>query len=480
VPRPRRTAANDPDPDSRLTPDELSGMNGVQLRAVLADLDAELTRIHYSEAGEVRQLSDEEQQRFDELIDLRAKAEQHARIRAAHERAGVVRAFGPTRQERPSGTTGQALRALEDLAQRNRIATTRADEVEREVRGSEPFAAEFAAHADPDYGRAFQLVVQHGEGGGYLRMTAPERDAMARALQAGETRAMAENVTTAGGFGVPVDLDPSILLTAQGSNNPFLELARQVNATSNIWKGVSSAGVTWSFDTEAAEVSDDSPVLAQPQVTVHMARGFLPFSIELSQDYPGFAEEMAMLLASGYDELLADKFARGSGTGEPQGLLTALSANANVRVRVTTSGTLGLVDIHRAWAALPEKFRNRAVWLSSASVQNTVRALGTAVGASFSVTLTQEGPERLMGAPYRTSAYLEDSTTGTGNMSWAIVGDPSNFIVARRSGLRLEPIQHLFGLTTNRPTGQRGTFAWARIGSASGNDLGFRILTNVT
>jgi len=46
-----------------------------------------------------------------------------------------------------------------------------------------------------------------------------------------------------------------------------------------VWKGVSSSGVTWSFGAEATEVSDDSPVLAQPSVTVHMARGFIPFSI---------------------------------------------------------------------------------------------------------------------------------------------------------------------------------------------------------
>lgn len=68
-------------------------------------------------------------------------------------------------------------------------------------------------------------------------------------------------------------------MTAQGSGNPFLEIAAQKTVTTNIWKGVSSSGVSWSFDTEASEVSDDSAVLAQPSVTVHMARGFIPFSI---------------------------------------------------------------------------------------------------------------------------------------------------------------------------------------------------------
>ena len=158
---------------------------------------------------------------------------------------------------------------------------------------------------------------------------------------------MAENTTTAGGFGLPVLIDPSIILTAQESDNPFLTLARQVDINTNIWKGVSSAGVTWAFQTEAATTTDNSPTLAQPSVTVHMARGFIPFSIEVGQDYPSFAEEMSRLLAAGYDELLVDKFTRGTGTDEPQGILTALSANTNVRVAVSSAPS------HRCHRPLP-------------------------------------------------------------------------------------------------------------------------------
>jgi HK97 family phage major capsid protein len=108
----------------------------------------------------------------------------------------------------------------------------------------------------------------------------------------------------------------------------------------NQWKGVSSAGVTWAFQTEAAPTTDNSPVLAQPSVLVHMARGFIPYSIEVGMDYPGFASEMSTLLAQGYDELLVQKFTNGSGTGEPKGILTAISATAGDRVVVGTPGSI--------------------------------------------------------------------------------------------------------------------------------------------
>src|SRR5260370_25372779 len=121
------------------------------------------------------------------------------------------------------------------------------------------------------------------------------------AMQAyAEYRAMSEGATTGGGFGIPVFIDPSIILTAQGTDNPFLELCKQVDVNTNAWKGVSSAGVTWHFNyAEGSAVSDDSPVIAQPTVNIYMARGVLPYSIELRQDYPRFADAMATLLSSG-------------------------------------------------------------------------------------------------------------------------------------------------------------------------------------
>jgi HK97 family phage major capsid protein len=160
-------------------------------------------------------------------------------------------------------------------------------------------------------------------------------------LPAGARAAPTEGAGTTGGYGVPVQIDPSILMTAQGSGNPVLDLARKVDVVTNVWKPVNSAGVTWSFDAEAAEVSDDTPTLGQPSVTVYMARGFVPFSIEVEQDYANFQAEMARLLAEGYNELLAEKLVRGSGTGEPNGYLTGAVAAGTPQVTVTTDGAFG-------------------------------------------------------------------------------------------------------------------------------------------
>jgi predicted phage gp36 major capsid-like protein len=76
---------------------------------------------------------------------------------------------------------------------------------------------------------------------------------------------------------IPFTLDPSILLTSNGALNPIREVARVIQIATREWKGVSSAGVTASYDAEASEVSDDTPTLAQPTITSAMGRAFVPF-----------------------------------------------------------------------------------------------------------------------------------------------------------------------------------------------------------
>jgi HK97 family phage major capsid protein len=292
---------------------------------------------------------------------------------------------------------------------------------------------------------------------------------------------MSEGTPSAGGYGVPVFIDPSIILTAQGSGNPFLEMAKLVDVNTNAWKGVSSAGVTWSFDAEGSTVSDDSPAMAQPTVTVFTARGFLPYSIELGEDYPDFAGEMADLLANGYQELLIDRLTQGSGSGEPQGILTALSANTNVRVTVTTGGTIGAPDPYKVWKALPQRHRRRAVWLMSVGVNNAIRQIAQAnVYHGFTVALPESWADALFNRAVYESPYMPDTTTNaTATTGYAIVGNfAEGYVVARRSGMRAELIPHLVDTTFNRPTGSRGIFAWARIGGASVQDTAFRLLVN--
>ena len=299
--------------------------------------------------------------------------------------------------------------------------------------------------------------------------TAQEADAI------NEARAMSLT-TTAGGFGIPVLIDPTVISTTGTGLLGILPHVRIENITSKEWKAVTAGATAWSFDAEAAEVSDDASTFAQPTVTAHKAQALIPFSIEIGQDYPGFANEMSTLLSEGYYDLLANKMMTGTGTTEPWGLFIATTTT----VDVTTDNTFGAADIDKVWAALPEKRRASASWVMNVDVENDVRGFGSGTATSrFTVDQTSEGISLLNGKRVILSDYAP-TWTGTDGANILIVGDLKKYCVAQRIGMTVELIPHLTSTGNNRPSGQRGLYAFARVGANVLDSGAFRKLKNIT
>lgn len=463
------------------------------MRGRLTELEGERRAIH-DEAGEA-DLNDEQSARWEALdaeeTELRSSitdaedAERRAaRVAESRARWGSVQlGLSPTpsgadpgevRYLRPTEARDRALRLLEDRESIGHLEDDQLEKVERALRlrtassDGAAVARRLLVTETDSYRSAFMKGVSQ-----VAPAFTPEET---RALD--EFRAMSIGTDTSGGFGVPVLIDPTIILTGQGSLNPFRQIAQVVSITNDEWKGVSSAGVSWSIDSEAAAVSDDTPTLAQPTVTTGMARGFVPYSIEVGMDYPSFASEIGRLLAEGYDELQASHMAVGTVSTTNRGIVTALDANTNVEVVVTTDGAFGGVDINKVWTALPDRYKANATWVMSHDVGAEVATFGNSNNLSF-VTVDFTGiVETLRARPVRYSSYTGDFTATTGTSNLIVVGDFRNFVIADRVGMSVELVPHLFDTTANRPTGQRGLFAFARFGSNSVNDLGFRLLQN--
>ena len=88
------------------------------------------------------------------------------------------------------------------------------------------------------------------------------------------------------------------------------------------WRGVTSGGITAAFQAEAAATTDQSPTLASVSISTEMARVNIPYSIEIGMDWGSFASDMAQEIQNAKDVLEATKFAVGSGTNEPFGVVT--------------------------------------------------------------------------------------------------------------------------------------------------------------
>lgn len=360
----------------------------------------------------------------------------------------------------PAETRDSALALLEREARLLGVADHAAAKVERLVRRNDGHVARRLLATENDLYRTAFMKRLNGH---------PLSDA--------EARAMGVITTTAGGFGVPVLIDPTIMLTNQGSTNPFWAISNVKTITTKDWKGVSAGGVTFAFETEAAAANDLSPTLAQPTVYAHRVQGAIPFSVEVEGDYPGFAAEVGMLLTSGYDDILLDKFTRGSGSGEPWGIFEACE-QATSQVVVGTDAELHAVDINKVFAALPQNFRRNASWIMSIDANQDIQALGDDKLASQTVNLAAGAIDVLKGKPVYESSYAPSFTATTGPLSIAVVGDFSNFVIAQRAGMTVETVQHIVDTTTGLPTGQRAFYAWARVGSDAVIDNAFRMLVN--
>lgn len=437
----------------------------------------------------------------EELKTLRSEVEQRekrsARLAAARAKYGSVQVKPGVDKEarfelhphaafsRDEGTHSQlvsrSMAILEDNSIGGHLRAEQKSQIEKILRtqnsdtDGQLLAAYFIATSSPDYRSAFQKAT------GSLApvFTAKEGAAVnqVRSLQ----RAMAIGASGTGGFAVPVIIDPTVIMVAQGSSNPILQRARVVTITNDRWKGLSSAGVSWKFDAEAATADDNSPTITQPEVVTYRADGFIPYSIEVGQDWPGFAEEMSSMLGRGYRELLAEKLATGSAANTPRGLVSrlVLQTSPDVSTATTTAGTLAGADIYAMWARLPERHRDQATWLSSTSVQNAIRQLGT-VDPNFTVNITDTAIPRLFGRDYALTDYMDSAAAGTAAANELIVGDLNGYLIAQRAGMTIEFVPMLFDVTNNRPTGQRGWFAYARIGADVVDPTAFQLLQNKT
>jgi HK97 family phage major capsid protein len=152
-------------------------------------------------------------------------------------------------------------------------------------------------------------------------------------------------------------------------------------------------------------------------------------------------------------------------------------------VKVTTGGSIGAPDPYAVWKALPQRFRRKASWLMSVGVNNAFRQLGTAnVYHASTVALPEEWTDALFSKAVYESPYMPDTTTWTTTAECqAIVGDFSGFVIVRNGGMSVELVPQLFQQVTAGsgpavPTGQRGWFAYSRIGSDAANTAAFRVL----
>lgn len=376
-----------------------------------------------------------------------------------------VRTFGRDPSEVGAELRARALSAIERMPGLNQLrregATKIIEEFDDQIGSLSRFALITSSNA---YLRAFAKAVK----GQAHMFTADEQDAVARAMSLTDS---------AGGYLVPFQLDPTVIITSDGSVSDIRRISRQVVATGDVWNGVSAAATSWSWDAEAAEVSDDASTFAQPAISIYKGAGFIPISIEAFEDEANVAGEVGRLLAFGRETLEATALATGTGSAQPFGIVTALAGTAS-EINAATDDVFAIADVYTIHGALAGRYRQRANWLAHNNIYNLIRRFDTAGAATLWAYLGADRPQELLGSPVSEAEGMDGTVTTTGAVSNFILvfGDFSNYVIADRIGMTVELVPHLFHTTTNRPSGQRGWYAHFRMGADSVNDAAFRLL----
>lgn len=458
---------------------------------LIADLQA-ITAAPAARGG--RDLSPEQDRRFDaireqvEALDTELDATRsrlaHVEAVQARREAGAATGVIEAPDERRGLAAPMEARSLLDRLHRGGLLPDHAAErVERLMNADDHHSRTIAARwvstaGAPAYLTGFSKLLADPQRG-HMLWTEEERHAYAavEALRS-EMRSMS-TTPGAGGYMIPLTLDPAIRLTSDGSTNPLRRIARVEQTVTNAWQGVTSAGATAEWKTEGAQVADGSPTIDDAPIPVHFGDVFVPYSFEVGMDAVGFVDQISRVMVDAADQLQVTAYTTGSGVGEPTGVITALDGTAS-EVAPTTGETFQAADVYKVQNALPPRFQARARWCAALGTINTLAQFETSNGA---LQFPELGDGRLLRRPLEELSNMKASPAvnpaATADNHVLLYGDFAEFVIVDRIGTTVELIPNLMG-ANGRPTGQRGLLLWFRTGSNVVVPEAFRVLNIAT
>lgn len=392
-------------------------------------------------------------------LDITARALQ----RETPERGGrELRARALGALDKVRGVSDKAKQRATDL-----VESLDFEDDEVEGQGARRMAAHIIATSSPEYTRAWAKAMKTA-----IRNGQPDMAALAVLQRA------ASLTDSAGGYAVPLPIDPTIVLDDDGSVSPIRQIATIRTCVTDQYRIVSTGAVSASYDAEAAEVSDDAPTFDKTDISIHTARTFVPFTLEIGGDFPNFTEQMRFLINDAKTNLEATKFTTGSGTGEPFGFITALDGTA-YEIAPNTAETFALSDVYDLDEELPARYAENASWAANKRIYQAIREAGGANLDDFWANLRDGRPPQMLGHPAREFSAMDGviDPAATADNFVLVLGDFRWYWIIDRVGFSTELIPHLFHTANNLPSGKRGIFAWWRNGGDVVVNRAFRMLS---
>ena len=173
-----------------------------------------------------------------------------------------------------------------------------------------------------------------------------------------QNAALGEGGTTDGGYLVPITVDGTIVPLAPQETS-LRQLAKVIPTTMDIKLPAQAAKTVAAAKAESRTGNNafggTAPTFTQKTLSAFMAGAVVPVTIELAQDVPALQEFLNQDITDGILVYEDNKFVNGSGSGEPEGVLTG--ATAAQTAALGADAGLDLI------AALNPRYYGNASWL---------------------------------------------------------------------------------------------------------------------
>jgi HK97 family phage major capsid protein len=133
-----------------------------------------------------------------------------------------------------------------------------------------------------------------------------------------------------------------------------------------------------------------------------------------------------------------------------------------------------VADVYSIQEAVAPRFQPNAVWLGANAIKNKTRRF-VAAGSTSEPSLFNDDEARLLGKPWYELFTLPTTSTQSNSLILVFGDLGRRYRIVDRVGLSVELIPHLFG-SSHRPTGQRGLYAYGRVGAGVVNPQALRVL----
>jgi HK97 family phage major capsid protein len=194
-----------------------------------------------------------------------------------------------------------------------------------------------------------------------------------------------EGTGTDGGFDVFPEFRKEIWQKVMDQENLLSRCAQLTTGSNSIvvpkdettpWQ--TSGGILAYWEAEAATVTQSKPQLQMESIRLAKLMALVPVSDELLEDGVGLESWLRAKAPMKMAAKLNTAIVRGSGVGQPLGILTALTTGSVISVAKETSqpaNTVYFANINKMWARMYAPCRRNAIWLINQDIEPQLDAM---------------------------------------------------------------------------------------------------------